>query len=58
MLNILFVLIFGSAGSGLHGCVWAFSSFGAWGLLFVEVRRLLLVGFSCCRPRALGTWAQ
>ena len=27
---------------GLHCCVWAFSSYGKWELLFTEVRRLLI----------------
>ena len=28
---------------GLRCCVWAFSSCGEWGLLFVAVHRLLIV---------------
>ena len=30
------------AALGLHCCVWAFSSWGEWGLLFVAVRGLLI----------------
>ena len=53
------------AALGLHYCMGAFSSCGEWGLLFVEVHRLLTawllflrstdsrhVGFSSC-----GLWA-
>ena len=43
------------AALGLLCCAQAFSSCGEWGLLFVAVRR---GGFSCCRARALGTWAS
>ena len=31
------------AASGLHCCAWAFCSCDEWGLLFVVVRRLLIV---------------
>ena len=47
------------AAFGFRCCVWAFSSCGEWGLLFVAVRGLLIAvasqstGFSSC-----GTWAQ
>ena len=46
------------AASGLRCCVWAFSSCGKWGLLFVAVRGLLTVVASHCRARALGVWAS
>ena len=38
---ILFILFL--AALGLRCCTWAFSSCGEWGLLFVAVRRLLIV---------------
>ena len=38
--------------------MWAFSSCGEWGLLFVAVCGLLIaVAFLCCGTQALGTWA-
>ena len=37
----LFILFL--AALGLHCCVWAFSSCGKWGLLFVVVHGLLIV---------------
>ena len=40
-LFIYFVYLF-LAALGLHCCVWAFSSCGEWGLLFVAVCRLLI----------------
>ena len=40
-LFILFYLFL--AALGHHCCVWAFSSCGEWGLLFVAVRRFLIV---------------
>ena len=42
------------AALGLRCCMWAFSSCGKRGLLFVAVRRLL-TAVSCCGARALGT---
>ena len=42
-LYVFFLLIYLFwAALGLHCCVWAFSSCGEWGLLFVAVRRLLI----------------
>ena len=44
------------AALGLHTRVWAFSSCGKQGLLFVVVHGLLIVVASlCCRVQALGT---
>ena len=51
---------------GLHCCARAFSSCGEWGLLFVVVRRLLIVLASlvaehqlrCRGLSSCGTWAQ
>ena len=44
---------------GLHCCARAFSSCGEWGLLFVEVRGLLIAVASLpCRAWALGVRAQ
>ena len=40
--TILFFLNLFLAALGLHCCVWAFSSFGERGLLFVEVHGLLI----------------
>ena len=37
----LFIYLF-LAALGLCCCIWAFSSFGEWGLLFVAVRGLLI----------------
>ena len=34
------------AALGLHCCMWAFSSCGEWGLLFVVVRGLLIAAAS------------
>ena len=60
----LFIYLF-MAALGVCCCAWAFSSCGEWGLLFVEVRGLLIavaslvaralehMGFSSC-----GAWAQ
>ena len=51
----LFICLF-LAALGLRCCVWAFSSCGERGLLFVEVHGLLIVGllllFSSCGARA------
>ena len=38
----LFIYVF-LAALGLRCCLWAFSSCGKWGLLFVAVRGLLIV---------------
>ena len=44
---------------GLRCCVWAFSSFGKPGLLFVLVQEHLTVGgFSSCGAQTLGHEAQ
>ena len=44
---------------GLRCCARASSSSGEWELLFVAVRRLLIVmAFSCCGARALGAQAS
>ena len=40
--TILFFFNLFLAALGLHCCVWAFSSFGERGLLFVEVHGLLI----------------
>ena len=53
----LFIYLF-LAALGLRCCVWAFSSCGEWGLLFVVVRGLLIAVASRCGARALGTWAS
>ena len=39
----LFIYILFLAVLGLRCCVWAFSSCGEWGLLFVVVSRLLIM---------------
>ena len=41
------------AALGLHCCVWAFSSCGNRGLLFLVVHRLLIAVASHCGARAL-----
>ena len=33
---------------GLHCCAWAYSIYGKWGLLFIEVRKLLIVVAAFC----------
>ena len=38
---IYFIYLF-LVALGLRCCVWAFSSCGEWGLLFIAVRRLLI----------------
>ena len=43
---------------GLGCWVWAFSSCGEWGLLFVAVRGLLSAVASRCGARALGAQAS
>ena len=44
---------------GLHCCVWAFSSCGQWGLLFIAVPGLLIVVASLvAEHRTLGAWAS
>ena len=42
----------------LHCCARAFSSCGAWGLLFVAVRGLLIAVASRCGAWALGVQAS
>ena len=55
---LIYLIYLFLAALGLHCCVWAFSSCGEQGLLFVAVRGLLIVVASvCCRARALGTRA-
>ena len=39
---LIYLINFFGAALGLHCCMWAFSSCGEQGLLFVEVRRLLI----------------
>ena len=39
---MIILTFFFLAALGLHCCVWAFSSCGEWGLLFVVVRGFLL----------------
>ena len=47
------------AALGLRCCTQAFSSYGEQGLLFIAVRRLLIVVASlCCGARALGARAS
>ena len=62
MLLLLFFInlfIYFLAALGLHCCKRAFSSCGERGLLFVAVRRLLIVvAYLCCRAGALGVWAS
>ena len=43
---------------GLRCCVWAFSSYSEWGLLFVGVHRLLIVVASLVVEQTLGTQAS
>ena len=40
LLNVIYLLIIFLAALGLHCCMWAFSSCGKRGLLFVAVRGL------------------
>ena len=42
----------------LHCCVWAFSSCGEQGLLFLAVHGLLTNGFSCCGTESRHTGLQ
>ena len=58
LITYLINLFLFLAALGLRCCVQAFSSCGERGLLFVEVRRLLIAVASCCRARALGTGAS
>ena len=66
----LFIYLF-LAAQGLRCCMWAFSSCGKWGLLFIVVRGLLIVvaclvaehstgsrhtGCSSCGTRAQQLW--
>ena len=45
------------AAVGLRYCTWAFSGCSEQGLLFVAVRRLLIVVASRCGAQALGVRA-
>ena len=49
----LFYLFLFLAVLGLRCCVWAFSSCGEWGLLFVAVRRLLIAVASLVAEQGL-----
>ena len=53
----LFIYLF-LAALGLCCCLWAFSSCGEQGLLFVAVHRLLIVVASRCGAQAVGTRAS
>ena len=54
----LFVCLF-IAALGLCCCAQAFSTCGERGLLFVaKLGLLIVVAFSCCRARGLGTRAS
>ena len=55
--TLLYIYLF-LAALGLCCCVRAFFSCGERGLLFLEVRGLLIVVASCCGARALGAWAS
>ena len=55
--HISFFFFFGC--TGLHCCMWAFSSCGQWGLLYVAVCGASHYGgFSCCKGWALGMQAS
>ena len=56
-LKLFFICLF-LAALGLHCCASAFTSCGERGLLFVEVRGLLIVVASRCGAWALGTQAS
>ena len=59
MFLFFFSFFFFLAVLGLCCCVWAFSSCGEWGLLFVAVHGLLIAVASLCwGARALGAWAS
>ena len=53
-LIYLFIYLF-LAVLVLHCCLWAFSSCGEWGLLFVAVRRLLIMVASLVAEHRLQT---
>ena len=54
-LKLINLLIYLLAALGLRCCVWAFSSCGERGLLFIAVRGLLIaVASLCCGALALG----
>ena len=48
----LFIYLF-LAALGLRCCVWAFSSCGEWGLLFIAVCRLLIAVASLVEEHGL-----
>ena len=53
-----FTCLFILAALGLGCCTRAFPGCGEWGLLSsCRARAPHCSGFSCCRARALGTWA-
>ena len=54
----IYLLIHFLAVLGLRCCMWACSSCGERGLLFVVVCGLLIAVASRCGARALGTWAS
>ena len=54
----IFYFIYFLVALGLHCCVWAFSSCGEQGLLFLAVHGLIVVGFSCCGAQDLGVRAS
>ena len=51
--NLLTLTYLFLAVLGLRCCVWAFSSCGEWGLLFVVVNRLLIAGASLVAEHGL-----
>ena len=53
MYLFIYLFIYLLAVLDLHCCVWAFSSCGEQGLLFVEVRRLLIAVASLVAERGL-----
>ena len=52
-LKTLFILFYFLAALGLRCCTWAFSSCGKQGLLFLEVRRLLIAVASLVAEQGL-----
>ena len=55
LINLFYLSL---ASLGLSCCARAFSSCSEQGLLFIAVRRLLIVVASHCGARALGAWAS
>ena len=55
IFNFIFIYLF-LVALGLHCCVWAFSTCGKRGLLFVVVRRLLVaVAFLVVEVQSMGS---